>query len=141
MSTNYTNFTKTTVNKLTETNLLYKEESFQIIGAALEVHKILGFGFLEPVYQEALEKEFALRNIPFASQYPLKIRYKETFLSKTYIADFVLFEKIIVEIKALDDLTNDHVSQVLNYLKATDYRLGILINFGSRSLQTKRVVL
>jgi GxxExxY protein len=141
MSTNYTNFTNTTINKPNENNLLYKEESFQIVGAAMEVHKTLGFGFLETVYQEALEKEFAFRNIPFASQYPLRIRYKEIYLSKTYVADFVVFEKIIVEIKALDGLTNDHVSQVLNYLKATDYRLGILINFGSKSLQSKRVVL
>ena len=120
--------------------LLFKEESFRIIGAAMEVHNCLGCGFLEPVYQEALEKEFSFREIAYKAQFPLRIQYKNTFLEKTYIADFVVFEKIIVEIKAVDILTTVHTSQVLNYLKATNFQLGILLNFGSKSLESKRLV-
>lgn len=141
MSTNYTNFTNETRTNNPDLNLLFKEESFQIIGAAMEVHKTLGCGFLEPVYQEALEKEFSIRGIPCKPQYLLRIRYKDIYLDKTYIADFLAYEKIIVEIKTLDSLSNTHTSQVLNYLKATNYHLGILLNFGSTSLQSKRVLL
>ncbi len=113
-------------------NLLYREEVFEIIGAAIEVHKVLGNGFLEPVYQESLEFELALRKIPFVSQNRLQLFYKDFELKKKYIPDFVCYEKIIVEIKALDRLTNIEIAQLINYLKATKLKLGLLINFGSR---------
>ena len=120
--------------------LIYKEESYKIIGACLEVHNELGPGFLEPVYQEALEVELTNQNIPFQREVPLPIKYKESVLNKSYIADFILFEKIILELKALDALSTVHESQVFNYLKATGFRLGILVNFGQLKLQYKRLV-
>lgn len=123
------------------TDLIYKDEVFAIIGAAMEVHRTLGHGFLEPVYQEAMEIESSERKIPFVSQQVLQIRYKDRVLKKEYIADMVCFEKIIVEFKALDKLTGREESQVINYLKATGYRVGVLINFGSHpKLEWKRFV-
>jgi GxxExxY protein len=121
--------------------LLYKSESYNIIGAAQEVHRVLGHGFLEPVYQEALAIEFRERKIPFEREKELKIIYKGQELSKQYQADFVCYESIIVELKALSQLTTEHDSQVLNYLKATGYSLGLLINFGESSLVFNRFVL
>lgn len=122
--------------------LIYREEVFQIIGAAIEVHKVLGNGFLEAVYQEAFEYELRLRNIPSVSQHPLKIQYKTHVLNKEYIADLVCFSSIIVELKALQKLTGNEESQVINYLKATGMRVGLLINFGSSGkLEWKRLVL
>ena len=122
--------------------LIYREEVFHIIGAAIEVHKMLGSGFLEAVYQEALEYELSLRNLPFVSQQPLKIQYKIHVLNKEYIADFVCFSSIIVELKALQRLSGHEESQVINYLKATGMRVGLLINFGSSGkLEWKRLVL
>jgi len=121
-------------------NLIYKEESYQIIGACMEVHKTLGCGFLEPVYQEALSIEFQKQNIPFEKEKILSIIYKDIELEKKYIADFVCFSKIIIELKALSALTSEHESQVLNYLKATGFKLSILVNFGEESLKYKRIV-
>ena len=112
-------------------NLLYKDEVFQIVGAAMEVHTKMGNGFLEPVYQESLEIELTLRKIPFESQQRLQLFYKEFELKKEYIPDFVCYGKIIVEIKALDRLTNIEIAQLINYLHATKLRVGLLINFGS----------
>ena len=121
--------------------LLFKDEVFEIIGAAIEVHKELGNGFLEPVYQEALEIEFTLRKIPFEAQKRLQLFYKGVQLKKEYIPDFVCYDKIIVEIKALDRLSNIEIAQLINYLKATKLKLGILINFGSQGkLEWKRFV-
>jgi GxxExxY protein len=121
------------------TELLYREEVYAIIGAAIEVHKVLGSGFLEAVYQESLELELASRSIPFQAQQELRIRYKQQYLSKTYIADFIAFDKIIVEIKALDQLSPREQAQLLNYLKATGFAL---INFGSiGKLEWKRMAL
>jgi GxxExxY protein len=120
-------------------SFLYKSETYSIIGAAMEVHKILGAGFLEAVYQEALEKEFLLRNIPFEREKQLKIWYKGQELSKYYAADFVCYDHIIVETKALSSL-NEHFSQIINYLKATKNEIGLLINFGQESLAYKRVI-
>ena len=119
---------------------LYKNETYSIIGAAMEVHKILGAGFLEAVYQEALEKEFILRNIPYEREKKLIIWYKGQELSKYYVADFICFDHIIVEIKALTALNNEHLSQVINYLKTTNNEIGLLINFGQESLEYKRVI-
>ena len=122
-------------------SLIYKDEVYASIGAAMEVHTVLGTGFLEPVYQEAMEIECASRNISFISQQILQVHYKQHILKKEYVADMVCFEKIIVEFKALDNLTGREASQVINYLKATGYKVGVLINFGSNvKLEWKRFV-
>jgi GxxExxY protein len=118
----------------------YTNETYAIIGAAMEVHKELGCGFLEPVYQEALENEFFYRKIPYQREQQLKIFYKSKELSKYYIADFICYNEIIVELKALSALTNDHIAQVINYLKATDKEVGLLINFGTKTLEHKRLI-
>lgn len=108
-----------------------KEEVYQIMGAAMDAHRELGNGFLEAVYQEALERELSTRNIPFKSQLPIKIKYKDIFLRKEYVADIICFDSIIVEIKALSKLGGNEESQILNYLKATNFKVGLLVNFGS----------
>ena len=120
---------------------LYESETYAIIGCAMEVHRHLGCGFLEAVYQEALEIEFQNRAIPFCREKVLEIQYKGSPLQKKYVADFVCFDKIIIELKALSSFTSEHYAQVLNYLKATGYRLGLLINFGTTSLGHKRIIL
>jgi len=123
-------------------DLLFKDEVFQIIGAAIEVHRELGPGFLEAVYQEAIQLELADRGIPFESQKLLPIEYKERILSKEYLADLVCYQNIIVELKAQEKLTSREESQLLNYLRAARKRLGLLINFGSvGKLEWKRLVL
>jgi GxxExxY protein len=124
-----------------EDGLIYGSESYKIIGAAMEVHKHLGCGFLEAVYQEALTIEFRERNIDFLREAAVQIEYKGVTLMKEYFADFICYDKIIVELKAADELSGKHVAQVLNYLKATGYKLGLLINFGAESLEFKRLVL
>jgi GxxExxY protein len=116
------------------------QRTFRVIGAAMEVHKELGCGFLEPVYQEALEIELASRQIPFVAAPDVLIRYKDRVLSKHYVPDFVCFNEIIVEIKALSQLSGTEEAQVINYLKASGMKIGLLINFGTRSLQHKRLV-
>ena len=121
--------------------LIYSEESYAINGAAMEVYNQLGHGFLEPVYQEALEKEFLLRGIPFEREKLLTISYKGEKLKQTYKADFVCYGKIIVELKAVSELTDAHRSQVYNYLHATGFRLGIILNFGfSNGLEREHIV-
>jgi GxxExxY protein len=122
-------------------NLLFKDEVYAIVGAAMEVHNELKDGFLEPVYQEALEIELAKCDIPFTPQQEIPIQYKNLLLKKTYVADFIAFEKIIVEIKAIDYLTGREEAQLLNYLKASGIELGLLINFGAKKLEWKRMVL
>jgi len=122
------------------TELLFKDEVFAIIGAAMEVHRVLGSGFLEAVYQEAMEIEQTERKIPYKPQNELPIHYKSHLLRKTYIVDFVDYEKIIVEIKAINQLSALEEAQLLNYLKATGFELGLLINFGAEKLQWKRMV-
>ncbi|MCL2042795.1 MAG: GxxExxY protein [Treponema sp.] len=119
---------------------LYEEETYSIIGAAMTVHQELGYGFLEAVYQEALEKEFQLKNIPYKREIPLKVYYKNEPLDKCYIADFICYDKIIVEIKALSQIIPEHQGQVVNYLSATKLKLGLIINFGNKSLEYKRVI-
>jgi GxxExxY protein len=122
-------------------DLIYKDEVYQIVGCCYEVHKNLGCGFLEAVYQEALTMEFKTTGIPFQKEKVLDISYKGQLLEKKYVADFICFDKIILELKAMDSLADNHLSQVLNYLKATNLRLGLLINFGQSSLVYKRIVL
>jgi len=121
--------------------LEFKEETFKIIGAAMEIHSTLGNGFLEAVYHEALCIEFERRKIPYKHEEPLSIKYKNVALKRKYIPDFFCFDGIIVEIKAASNLTSEDMGQVLNYLKATGCRLAILLNFGARSLMYKRVIL
>jgi len=121
--------------------LIFKNEVYGIIGAAMDVYNTLGDGFLEPVYQEALEIEFGKRKIPLVPQREISICYKDVNLKKSYLADFLVYDKLIVEIKAVNDLTDRDEAQLLNYLKATGMQLGILINFGSHpNLQWKRMV-
>jgi len=116
------------------------ERTYKIIGAAIEVHKELGCGFLEAVYQEALGREFADQSIPFKSQPIIQIAYKGKLLDKTYQPDFVCYEEIIVEIKAIAGLSGIEEAQLINYLKASGLKVGILINFGLKSLEHKRLV-
>ncbi len=123
------------------TDLLFRDEVYAIVGAAMEVHTVLGPGFLEAVYHEAMEIESSLRGLPFESFKKLKIHYKDRELAKTYEADMAFYEQIIVEFKALDRLTSREEAQVLNYLKATGLRVGVLINFGSHGrIEWKRLV-
>src|SRR5258706_196808 len=119
------------------TDLICKEEVFAIVGAAMEVHRQLGHGFSEAVYQECLEMELAERGIVFVSQKEMPINYKGRKIKKTYIADFIACDKIVVEIKALDGLTSREEAQVINYLKASSLQVGVLINFGAASLEWK----
>ena len=121
-------------------SLLYEKESYSIIGAAMSVHQELGHGFLEAVYQEALEKEFLQREIPYKREMPIKIYYKNEPLNKFYIADFICYDKIIIELKALSALTAEHQGQIMNYLAATKLKLGLLLNFGKKSLEHKRII-
>ena len=123
------------------TELMFKEEVYAIIGAAIEVHREKGCGFAEPVYQECMEIELAERKILAEAQKEMKISYKGRQLKKTYLADFVAFGKIIVELKELDKLTPREESQVINYLKSSSMEVGVLINFGTHSLEWKRLVL
>ena len=118
--------------------LLFKDEVYQIVGAAMQVANHLGCGFLEAVYQEALEIEFRDRQIPHEPQKRITISYKNWVLNKVYIADFVCYERIIVEIKAIKAISAIEEAQLLNYLKATNLPLGLIINFGSKRLQWKR---
>ncbi len=122
-------------------DILYEEESYKIVGACFEVHKELGCGFLEGVYQESLEIEFKKQHIFFEREKEIIIYFKKIALQKRYIADFVCSNKILLEIKALSRLSTEHEAQVINYLKATNMKLGILINFGEKSLKYKRLVL
>ena len=109
--------------------IIYPQESYEIMGACFEVYKELGCGFLEDVYQESLEIEFQLRGIPFRSQVELPLTYKGRKLESKYKPDFICCDKIILEIKAVTDLANIHRAQVHNYLEGTGYRLGLLVNF------------
>lgn len=119
------------MNNENHENILYKEESYLIQGAVFSVYSTMGAGFLEAVYQECLEIEFLKCGIPFVSQSDLTLKYRGQSLQQRYKADFVCFEKIIVEIKAVSDINDIHRAQVMNYLKATGFRLGILVNFCS----------
>jgi GxxExxY protein len=116
-------------------------QTFSIIGAAMDVHKTLGCGFLEAVYHKALMVEFGLRKIPFQHEVELPVRYKGIILDIGYRPDFLCFDEVIVEIKALSALGGMEHAQILNYLKASSYRRGLLLNFGERSLVYKRFVL
>jgi GxxExxY protein len=110
--------------------LIYKDESYAIIGACMAVYKEKGCGFLEPVYHECLEIELELQGIPFQSKAPQTLQYRGRTLVQTFTPDFVCYDKIIVEIKAVSALADEHRAQLLNYLSATGSKLGLLANFG-----------
>ena len=116
------------------------KKTYVIIGAAMEVHNELGNGFLEAVYQEAMEKELAYQEIPYKSQPQVRINYKGEPLKKKYEPDFICYDEVIVEIKAMDRLSSNEYAQIINYLKATKLKVGLLINFGCKSLEQKRFV-
>ena len=122
--------------------IVYSQESYKIIGAAFNVYNKLGHGFLEAVYQECLELEFMMQGIPYEREKEIKIYYDGQELKQTYKADFVCYDKIIVELKAVSELDEAHHAQVYNYLHATKMKLGILLNFGcSEGLEKDRIVL
>jgi GxxExxY protein len=121
--------------------VIYKEESYRIMGACFEVYKEKGCGFLEAVYQECLQIEFELQGIPFVPQADLWLSYKGRRLTQKYQPDFICFDKIILEIKAVKQLADEHRAQLHNYLKATGYKLGLLVNFGHfPQLEWERIV-
>ncbi len=119
---------------------ILSDESYGIIGACMAVHRELGPGFLEAVYQEALAIELEERKIPYSREQPVAVRYKGEVLKKGYLADFICYDEIIVELKAIARLESVHEAQLINYLKATNLQIGLLVNFGQSSLQQKRVL-
>lgn len=123
-----------------EKEIIYKEESYQIIAACLEVYNKLGNGFLEIVYKDALEYEFQKRNIPYKREQGFMIEYKDIILPHGYNADFVLYNKIIFEVKAASAIIDRYFTQTLNYIKVTKFRLGIIANFGEESFKYKRII-
>ena len=123
-----------------EQELLYKEEAFSIIGKCMEVHRLLGHGFLEVVYKDAIEYELRLAHIPFGREVRFEVPYKTVILPHQFYADFTVYEKIILEAKSMDGIHDDHIARLLNYLKISGYRLGLLVNFGKHSLEYKRII-
>ena len=122
-------------------DLIYKEETYEIVGAAMDVYYTMGVGFLEPVYQEALAIEFERRRIPFEREKRLELFYKGTKLNRTYSPDFVCFDDIVLELKVVVQITGSHAAQLINYLKVMQKRLGLLVNFGGApKLEWKRYV-
>jgi GxxExxY protein len=122
-------------------DLIYKEEVFEIVGICMEIHRILGKGFSEVVYKDAMEYEFKTRNLPYSREKQFSIEYKNTILPHSYNADFIFDDIIVLEIKAQKDVIEDHFKQTINYLAATKLKLGLIINFGEESLKFKRVLL
>ena len=121
--------------------LLYREETHQLIGFCMEIHRELGKGHVEVIYKDASVVELSRAKIPFTRERPYEVRYKDVILPHHYRADFVIWEKILFEAKAVERLVDAHVKQVLNYLAASKLRLGLLVNFGGDSLEWKRVIL
>ena len=122
-------------------SLIYKTEVYHLVGACMEVYNTLGYGFLEIVYKDAMEFEFAERELEYCREKELPINYKGRKLNRSFFADFVLFDDIIVEVKSnVDGITDDAVAQTLNYLKASGNKLGVIINFGKRKLDHKRLI-
>ena len=121
-------------------HLIYKTESYRIIGICMEVHNNLGKGFSEIVYKDALEYEFKKLKIPFQREKEFSVKYKDIVLPHKFYADFVVWDKIILEVKNVVQLNNDHIAQTLNYLAVSDSKLGIIVNFCEKQLEYKRVV-
>jgi GxxExxY protein len=122
-------------------DLIYKAEAYRLVGICMNVHRALGHGFLEIVYKDALEWELTQLNISYERERQFQVCYTDTILRHSYYADFVIYGKIILEIKAASGIADEHVKQVLNYLAVSKCRLGLIVNFGVDSLQWKRVVL
>ena len=122
-------------------NLIHKEKSYQLIGKCMEVHNNLGAGFLEIVYKDALELEFKIANIPYEREKKYEVNYKGTTLPHKSYADFVVFDSIILEVKAVSGIADEFVDQAINYLKVSDNKLALIVNFGELRLNSKRVVL
>ncbi|WP_203258809.1 GxxExxY protein [Hyunsoonleella ulvae] len=122
------------------TNILYKEESYSIIGVLFEVYNNLGSGFSEIVYKDAIEYEFKSLNIPFEREKEYSVNYKDTVLSHKFYADFIVYNKIILELKCAESLHDKHISQCLNYLKVSKNKLAILGNFHKDGLKYKRII-
>lgn len=122
-------------------NIIFKEESYKILGICFEVHNNLGPGFLEIVYRDALEYEFKKANIPFQREKEYKVNYKGIVLPHQFYADFVLYDKIILEVKAVKRFSDEFTAQCLNYLKVSDNKLALLVNFGDIKLRSKRIIL
>ena len=123
------------------TELIFKEESYKIIGTCMEVHKVLGKGFSEAVYKDALEIEFKNGGISYEKEKQYDIIYKGLVLPHKYFADFVVLDRIILEVKSAKGIAEDHVKQTLNYVTAAKIKLGLIVNFGEDSLKFKRIVL
>ena len=121
---------------MTEQKILFKDECYAIQGAIFEVYRTMGCGFLEAVYQECLGMEFEIRSIPFVAQSQLPLSYKGRPLTQKYIPDFICYDQIIIELKAVKETTPEHKAQLINYLKATGLRVGLLVNFGAYSKAT-----
>lgn len=121
--------------------LIYKEESFKIVGCCFEVYNNLGKGLLENVYKDALEFELEKNNIPFEREKHFPIEYKGEILKHHYVADFIVYDKIILEIKCTKAIADEHMKQTLNYLGISKFKLGLIINFGEESVKYKRLVL
>ena len=120
--------------------IIHKEESYKIIGKCFEVHNNLGSGFLEIVYKDALEYEFKNANIPYEREKKYEVNYKGIVLPHKFYADFIVFDKIILEVKAVSGITDEFVAQAINYLKVSDNKLALIVNFGELKLNSKRIV-
>ncbi|HAF30261.1 MAG TPA: GxxExxY protein [Bacteroidales bacterium] len=123
------------------TNLVFKDESYKIVGICMEVHNNLGAGFLEIVYKDALEYEFRKANIPFEREKEYNVNYKGNILTHKFYADFVVYDSIILEIKAVSGIGDEFIAQAINYLKVSSNKLALIANFGELRLNTKRIVL
>ena len=121
---------------MSQDDLIYRNECYEIQGAVFEVYREMGGGFLEAVYQECLERELAMRDIPYITQPTVELCYKGELLKQRYVPDFVCYAKIVVELKATKEIAPEHQAQILNYLKATGMRLGLLVNFGGTTKAT-----
>lgn len=123
-----------------QNEIIYKEEAYRIIGLCMEIHRTLGHGFTDMVYKDALEVSFKQEGIIYQRNKEFKIEYRGEILPHSYIADFVAMDKIILELKCVVQLTDEHISRTINYLRASDKKLGLLINFARQSLEHKRLV-
>ncbi|PDS22754.1 GxxExxY protein [Flavobacterium branchiophilum] len=122
------------------TDYIYQDETYKIIGICMEVHNNLGAGFSEIVYKDALEYEFKKANIPFQREKEYVVEYKDTILPHKFYADFVVFDKIILEVKGVSKITNEFYAQCINYLKVSNNKIAILVNFGELKLNYKRII-
>jgi GxxExxY protein len=138
LPTEHTEYTEKGTNMA---DLIHKDETYKILGACFEVYREMGCGFTEAIYQECLELEFGMQSIPYFTKPQLRLKYKDKLLKKKFEPDFVCFELVVVELKSVSDLINDHRAQLQNYLNATGMRVGLLVNFGHYpKLEYERIV-